>query len=56
MKINLMKATAYLLLVIVILNLVLFSFGLINPLGFWFILAICAIGAYKAVPAVKKQN
>jgi hypothetical protein len=48
------KIAALALTVLVILNLILFAFGRINPLLFWLILAIIGLAAYKILPKFKK--
>ena len=45
---------ALILTVIIVLNFVLFAFGLVNPLAFWVIIIIIGITAYKVIPKIKK--
>lgn len=43
------------LIVFVILNLVLFSLGKLDPLIFWIIIIIVGLFAYKVVPKFKEK-
>jgi len=47
------KFLGILFLVIVLVNLILFSLNKIKPIVFWFIILLCFIVAYKIIPRLK---
>ncbi|MBW2996017.1 hypothetical protein KY332_01820 [Candidatus Woesearchaeota archaeon] len=53
---NYLKTIAIILLIVVIANLVLFSFGLITPFLFWIIILAIALIAYYIIPNLKKKQ
>ena len=44
------KSLAIILVIVLVLNLVLFAIGAIPQLGFWAIIILIAILAYKIIP------
>ena len=49
-----LKLIGYAVLVVLILNIVLFAFVMINWVVFWTIIAVCAVFVYKVLPKLKK--
>ncbi len=49
-----LKTISILLMLILIVNIVLFALGRINPLVFWLIIVIAGLIAYKGLPLLKK--
>ena len=47
------KLIAVILIIIIIISLVLFIVGIMNQLGFWIIVILIAIIAYKLMPKLK---
>jgi len=48
------KFLGIVLTIIVVLNIILFSFGLIGQLLFWIVIVITAMMAYFGIPYLKK--
>jgi hypothetical protein len=44
---QLIKLLAIILIGILVINVILLALGRINPLSFWIITIVCAIGSYK---------
>jgi len=51
-----LKFFAILLIVVIIVNLVSFAFGLISPVLLWIIIVIIGFIAYKVMPKLKTQE
>ena len=51
-----LKLWGYFILLILILNLVMFAFTIINWIVFWGVIIIGAIFVYKVLPKLKKMN
>lgn len=51
---NNIKLVGYVVIAVMILNLVMFAFGLVNVYLFWTIIICGAIFAWKVVPRMKK--
>lgn len=53
---NSIKLIAIMLTILVIADIVLFSFGKISVLLFWIVIIFCAIMAYFGIPYMKKKQ
>lgn len=50
-----LKLVGYFVLAVMILNLILFAFGVINWIAFWGIIIVGAIFVYKVLPWLKEK-
>lgn len=50
---NIKKAAAVVMILIVVLNLIFFALGRINGLYFWIIIGLAALCAYLIIPRIK---
>ena len=48
------KIIAFIFVLILIVNMVLFAFGKITAFVFWFIIALCGLIAYLGLPKLRK--
>ena len=53
---NSIKLIAIMLAILVIADIVLFSFGKISVLLFWIVIVFCAIMAYFGIPYMRKKK
>ena len=53
---NNLKIVGIVFLVILVLNIILFSFTIIGAGLFWIVILVCAVFAYFVLPKLKKQN
>ena len=51
-----LKLIAIILVIAIILNLILFAFGVINQFWFWVVIILIGFVAYKVIPKLKKSN
>jgi len=51
-----LKLIAIFLIIAIVLNLLLFVFGRIGQFGFWIVVIIIAVIAYKTLPKLKNKN
>ncbi|MDO8740572.1 MAG: hypothetical protein Q7J54_03275 [Candidatus Woesearchaeota archaeon] len=50
------KLMAIIFTVVVVINMILFAFGVISTFYFWFIIILCAFIAYFVIPKLKAMR
>jgi len=49
-----LKHVAVILVIVIVLNMILFAFGLITQLLFWIVIIVISFVAYKVLPKLNK--